>query len=108
MEQGMDVGHTPTDAKEGCPPEVLQAIIASLGGDSAGRTLSAHRAAVLHIAAALRMRPQEVAEPYCAELARLVPTASVSDFLAVLVASRVQKQLGHGSTPQDGISGTNI
>jgi hypothetical protein len=54
------------------------------------------------------MRPQEVAEPYCAELARLVPTASVSDFLAVLVASRVQKQLGHGSTPQDGISATNL
>jgi hypothetical protein len=94
--------------EEGCPPEVLQAIVAALGGDSAGRALSAHRAAILYIATELQLRPQEVAEPYCAELARLVPTASVSDFLAVLVAKRVQQQLRQGSTPQDGTSGSNL
>jgi hypothetical protein len=60
----------------------VQILIDSLGSDGAGRTLLAHRAAVLRLAAELQLRPRQ---------------ASVNDFLAVLVAKRVWEQLRQGS-----------
>jgi hypothetical protein len=95
MEERMSIGPLPMGAATACPLEVTQAVIASLGDEAAARTLAAHHAAVLRIAADLQLPPQQIAGPYCAELARLTRAASVYDYLAVLVAKHIREQLDH-------------